>query len=139
MKQFHVGPTGYYKNSESTPELLDQISQVVTQHVNNSFGKIMITAVDHSVISPVYESKRDNYVPQWYMEDPSELIQRVIQLTIETIASDIISHFNREEKHKSYTIWNTVLGTANNQAGLIGHDILKIRQNPLRGSTGMRY
>ena len=139
MKQFHVGPTGYYKNFEPTEELLDQISQMITQHVNNSFNKIMITAVDHRVISPVYKSKRDNYVPRWHMDDPSELHQRVIQLTIDTIISDIVSHFNREEKHESYTIWNTVLGTANNQAGLIGHDILKIRQNPRRGSTGMRY
>jgi len=139
MKQFHVGPTGYYNNSEPTQELLDQISQVITQDVNNSFGKIMITAVDHSVISPVFRSKRDNYVPIWHFDDSSELSQRVIQLTVNTITSDIISHFTREEKHKSYTLWNTVLGTANNQAGLIGHDILKIRQNPLRASTGMRY
>lgn len=139
MKEFHVGATGYHQKLKPTQELLNQISQIITQHVNNSFGKIMITDVDHNVIIPVFESKRDNYVPRWHMDDPSELSQRVIQLTIDTIASDITSHFNREEKHKSYTIWNTVLGTANNQAGLIGHDILKIRQNPLRASTGMRY
>jgi hypothetical protein len=73
------------------------------------------------------------------MDDPSELHERVINLTVNAIVSDIESHFFREEKHKSYTIWNTVLGTPNNQAGLIGHDILKTRQNPLRASTGMRY
>ena len=139
MNQFHVGPMGYAKNFEPPEELLDQISQIITHHVNDTFGRVMITSVDHSVISPVYKSKRDNYVPQWYMEDPSELPQRIIQLTIDTIASDIKSHFYREEKHQYYSIWNTVLGTANNQAGLVGHDFLKTRQNPLHASSGMRY
>ena len=139
MNQFYVGPTGYYRDYEPSQELLDQLSQTITNQVNSSFGKSMITAVDHDVIRPVFKSKRDNYVPQWYMEHPSDLILRVIQLTIDTIVSDIESHFYREEKHKSYTIWNTVLGTPNNQAGLKAYDTLKIRENPLRASMGMRY
>ena len=129
---------GYEKNFEPTHQLLDQISQFITQQVNNSFGRVMITSVDHGVISPIYKSNRDNYVPKLYLENASELQERVINLTVKSIVSDIESHFYREEKHKSYSIWNTVLGT-DNKAGLVGHPILKIKQNPLRASMGMRY
>ena len=139
MNQFHVGPTGYYNSFEPTQQILEEISQLITQRVNVSFGRVMITSVEHSVISPIYKSKRDNYVPRLYMENPSELQERVINLTVNAIVSEIESHFYREQKHKSYTIWNTVLGTPNNRARLVGHDLLKIRQNPLKGSMGMRY
>jgi hypothetical protein len=58
--------------------------------------------------------------------EPINYVQDMIDQTIEIIVSDIRNNLGMEECNSKLSVWTTVLGDFNTH-GLIGHDVIKVR------------